>query len=64
MGGKALAEALQTGRPEIKVLFMSGYTNNAIAHQHVLDEGMNLLQKPFSVEALARKLREVLGPAV
>jgi PAS domain S-box-containing protein len=45
----------------MKVLFMSGYTHNVIAHHGVLDEGINFIQKPFAVERLVEKVREVLG---
>jgi two-component system cell cycle sensor histidine kinase/response regulator CckA len=40
---------------------MSGYTDNAIAHHGILSEGMSYIQKPFTVDGLARKVREVLG---
>ena len=61
MGGRELATRLSQLRPEMKVLYMSGYTDNAIVHQGVLDEGANFIQKPFSPQTLASKIREVLG---
>jgi DNA-binding NtrC family response regulator len=60
MTGRALSEQLMSLRPGLKRLFMSGYTANVIAHQGVLEEGMFFLQKPFSVRALASKVREAL----
>ena len=63
MNGPALAEKISSIFPGIKCLYMSGYTDNVIAHHGVLDEGVNFLQKPFSMEALAEKVRAVLdGP--
>jgi|GEM_PF-1855575 len=61
MGGKELSRHLAERRPGIKVLFMSGYTDNAIVHHGELEEGAAFLQKPFSPESLAMKVREVLA---
>jgi len=58
-GKKLVAEAL-LGRPELKVLYTTGYPANAIVHGGVLDAGVNLLGKPFTLEQLAVKLRRVL----
>jgi signal transduction histidine kinase/CheY-like chemotaxis protein len=56
MGGPALVQ-----RPHIKVLFVSGYTDDAIVRQGVLEPGVEFLQKPFALAALARRIREILG---
>ncbi len=61
MSGRELWQRLSALRPDLKCLFMSGYTADVIAHHGVLDDGVHFLQKPFSREALAAKLREVLG---
>jgi two-component system cell cycle sensor histidine kinase/response regulator CckA len=58
--GKEVADRLRTLRPEIKVLFMSGYTDEAIVHHGVLDAKVEFIQKPFTPVALARKVREVI----
>jgi CheY-like chemotaxis protein len=64
MNGRDLAKNLLSLYPKLKRLFMSGYTANIIAHHGVLDEGVNFVQKPFSAEELAAKVRAVLdGPA-
>jgi two-component system, cell cycle sensor histidine kinase and response regulator CckA len=60
MSGRELAGQLAQLRPEMKVLFMSGYTDNAIQHQGVIEEKAHFIQKPFSPDALAYKVREVL----
>ncbi len=60
MGGKETAERLQPLYPQMKVIYMSGYTDNAIVHHGVLTPGLNFIEKPFSPEGLARKVRETL----
>ncbi len=60
LGGKELADRLKAMHPDIKVLFISGYTNNAIVHHGVLKPGITFLPKPFSPQMLAHKVREVL----
>jgi PAS domain S-box-containing protein len=60
MNGKELAERLAEIQPNLQTLFMSGYTDNAIVHHGILDKGIAFLQKPFTPEVLARKIREVL----
>jgi FixJ family two-component response regulator len=60
MSGKMLAGQIQTLFPASAVLFISGYTDNAIVHHGQLDPGIAFLQKPFSPAALAHKVREVL----
>ncbi|MDR3578495.1 MAG: PAS domain-containing protein [Oryzomonas sp.] len=60
MNGRDLAKCLLSEFPHIKHLFMSGYTANVIVHHGVLDEGVNFIQKPFSLPVLANKVREIL----
>ncbi len=63
MSGKQTVDLLQPLYPQMKVLFMSGYTDNAIVRHCVLALYLNFLEKPFSPEGLARKVLEVLGEA-
>jgi signal transduction histidine kinase/CheY-like chemotaxis protein len=60
LSGKELAQRLLEMRPGLRVLFMSGYTANVIAHKGILDAGVDYLQKPFSPKVLAIRVREVL----
>ncbi len=60
LGGKELYERLKQIRPETKVLFISGYTDNVIIHNFIVKEGINFLQKPFRPMALLKKIRQVL----
>ena len=60
MSGKETADKLQPLYPKMKVIYMSGYTDNAIVHHGVLAPGLHFLEKPFTPEGLAKKVREVL----
>ncbi len=60
MNGRKLAEEALARRPELKVLFTTGFTKNAVVHNGVLDPGVNFIAKPFTLDQLAAKLREVL----
>ncbi|HEY6765954.1 MAG TPA: ATP-binding protein [Candidatus Sulfotelmatobacter sp.] len=60
MNGRELAQRMSEIRPNIKVLYMSGYTENVIGHNGTLDAGIRLLQKPFTLRELKDKVREVL----
>ena len=60
MNGPELALRISSERPEVRVLYMSGYSENAIGHNGTLDPGVTLLQKPFTLQTLTTKVREVL----
>ena len=59
-GGKEMVQELKKIQPQVKILYMSGYTSNSIVHHGVLDQGVVFLQKPFTPNTLASKVREVL----
>jgi CheY-like chemotaxis protein len=63
MSGQELAQNLKALCPDIKVLYVSGYTDDAIVRHGLLDEEIAFIQKPFTPEALSRKVREVLDAA-
>jgi CheY-like chemotaxis protein len=61
--GRQMADALRAARPETRVLFMSGYTDDAISHHGIPEPGTHFMEKPFTSDALLRKVREVLDRA-
>ena len=63
MSGRELTERIRPLRPDLRILYMSGYTDDAILRHGVLEDGIPFLQKPFTSEGLARKVREVLDSA-
>ena len=60
MNGKELYNKMAEKMPDLRVLYMSGYTDNVIAHHGILDEGVHFIQKPFTNQALLTKVRQVL----
>ena len=64
LSGREIAKRIGALHPKIKVLYMSGYTDNVIAHGGVLEEGLAFLQKPFTPSTLVEKVREILDKAV
>jgi PAS domain S-box-containing protein len=60
MNGRQLAQKIVSARPEIRVLYMSGYSENVVGHDGTLEAGINLLQKPFALPTLRTKIRQVL----
>ncbi|MCS7190792.1 MAG: hypothetical protein NZ843_04220, partial [Fimbriimonadales bacterium] len=63
MSGRELADYVMRIYPHIKVLYVSGYTENTIVHHGVLDEGIQFLPKPYTPSQLVQKVREVLDSA-
>ena len=64
MSGRVAAEAILRERPGLRVLFVSGYSNDAMLRQGVAPEGMDFLEKPFAPEVLARRFRTLLDAAL
>jgi CheY-like chemotaxis protein len=62
MNGRRLAEEATLLFPNLKVLFTTGYTRNAVVHNGVLDPGVNFIAKPYTLDQLAKKIREVIVP--
>ncbi len=63
MSGRSLVEQISALRPGVKVLYMSGYTDDVIAHSGVLESGTLLIEKPFTALALVERVRAALGEA-
>jgi CheY-like chemotaxis protein len=63
INGRVLGDAARQHRPGLKILYMTGYSRNAIVHQGRLDPGVSLIQKPFSENALASRVHGVLSTA-
>ena len=61
LSGRELADALKKTHPTLQVLFMSGYTANAIVHHGVLDVGLDFIAKPFALDAFSLKVDELLS---
>ena len=64
MNGRILADEVKRRRPKLPVLFTTGYTRNAIVHNGTLDNGVELIMKPFTLDGLARKIERVLNANV
>ncbi|HDL18442.1 MAG TPA: response regulator, partial [Bacteroidetes bacterium] len=60
MSGKELADRISKIRPDVRVLFISGYTDNAIVYHGILEPGTHFMPKPFSPDQLAKKVRMIL----
>jgi FixJ family two-component response regulator len=63
MSGRELAERLFVARPKMKVVYMSGYTNDAVVRHGIVESTIAFVQKPLMPETLARKVRETLDPS-
>jgi CheY-like chemotaxis protein len=63
MNGRQMADAARVARPDLKVLFITGYAENAVISHGHLEPGMHLLSKPFTMEMLALRIRDLIGAA-
>ncbi len=61
MNGRQVADAARVSRPDLKVLFITGYAENAVLSHGHLDPGMHVLTKPFAMEALASRIKELIS---
>ncbi|NHN19412.1 hypothetical protein G6046_00270, partial [Bacillus amyloliquefaciens] len=61
MNGRQLADAARAGRPELKVLFITGYAENAVVGNGHLDPGMEVMTKPFTLDALAVRVQQMVA---
>ena len=61
MNGRQVADAARVLRPELKVLFITGYAENAVIHHGHLSHNMHVMMKPFAMEALTSRVNEILG---
>jgi DNA-binding response OmpR family regulator len=61
MNGRQMVDAARSKRPALRVLFMTGYTELASAQGELLDEGMQMITKPFSIEAIVNRVQGLLG---
>jgi CheY-like chemotaxis protein len=61
MNGRQLADAALVARPGLKILFITGYAENAVVSQGQLEPGMHIVTKPFSLETLGRRIREIIS---
>jgi FixJ family two-component response regulator len=64
MSGRELSERITSVHPETKVLFMSGYSNNLLSNEQILDPKHVLLQKPFRLSVLGKRITEILGRGI
>jgi CheY-like chemotaxis protein len=63
MNGRQVADAARVGRPELEVLFITGYAENAVLNHGHLDPGMHVMTKPFQMDAFARRVKDLIAKA-